>query len=416
MALPRRASFTKYVKNLSDPAFHENCIHVGRFTTFHPGQEIKYDEVSCFEEDRIWGTVAAILIFLPGWPIAMKMSTTIAERTKKDYARGLAYLLLLPSMLIFPFLLIFMKLVSLFNPGPAWNEATIMLTILEANWESSQQLLLTLFIIVNRADRRPAWWQIASLIASVVIITMTSIAFHLRKNKMPTKEELKITITLLPLFLSNMVFKIMSLGLSYALLRWWGFVASALLPLLIVPCTLLTAGRKHLGAGNLTHVTGLIMVDRPDLIKTRRESMRNYLFNTIVLVTVHTIVLTGLVFTANNYPDTYVYNLGDILWDIEETSDNINKATTNSTQAPSNFTNMKGIGESPQSFGNAVLHSLFDSYNLSSTALVQNLPLLNGLYICILCKIVLHAVLFFFQVWKPFKEDEAEKKEVDNIY
>ena len=131
-------------------------------------------------------------------------------------------------------------------------------------------------------------------------------------------------------------------------------------------------------------------------------------------LTVHTIVLTGLVFTANNYPDTYVYNLGDILWDIEKTSDNINKTTTNSTQAPSNFTNMKGISESPQSFGNAVLHSLFDGYNLSSTALVQNLPLLNGLYICILCNIVLHAVLFFFQVWKPFKEDEAEsKKEVD---
>ena len=94
-----------------------------------------HEEVSCFEEDRIWGTVAAILIFLPGWPIAMKMSTTIAERTKKDYARGLAYLLLLPSMLIFPFLLIFMKLASLFNPGPAWKEATIMLTIREANWE-----------------------------------------------------------------------------------------------------------------------------------------------------------------------------------------------------------------------------------------------------------------------------------------
>ena len=138
------------------------------------------------------------------------------------------------------------------------------------------------------------------------------------------------------------------------------------------------------------------------------------MFYTIVLVTVHTIVLTGLVFTANNYPDTYVYNLGDILWDIEETSDSINKTTTNSTQAPSNFTNMKGISESPQSFGNAVLHSLFDSYNLSSKALVQNLPLLNGLYICILCNIVLHAVLFFFQVWKPFKEDGAEsKKEVD---
>ena len=26
------ANYTKFVTNLSDPAFHENCIHVGRYT------------------------------------------------------------------------------------------------------------------------------------------------------------------------------------------------------------------------------------------------------------------------------------------------------------------------------------------------------------------------------------------------
>ena len=35
-------NYTKYVTNLSDPAFHENCIHVGRFTTILPEPEVAY--------------------------------------------------------------------------------------------------------------------------------------------------------------------------------------------------------------------------------------------------------------------------------------------------------------------------------------------------------------------------------------
>ena len=54
--------YTKYVQNLSDPAFHENCVHVGRFTSFHPEPEIVYEEISCFEKDPIWGVVTVILI------------------------------------------------------------------------------------------------------------------------------------------------------------------------------------------------------------------------------------------------------------------------------------------------------------------------------------------------------------------
>ena len=138
--------------------------------------------------------------------------------------------------------------------------------------------------------------------------------------------------------------------------------------------------------------------------------MRNYLFNTIVLVTVHTIVLTGLVFTANNYPDTYVYNWGDLFWQDESTN-NTSLPLTNTNNSSINATTFNSTMDEPSSIGDHVLHSFFGSYKLSSRALVQNLPLLNGLYVGVLVAIALHAGLFYWQMWKPFNDNKDDEEE-----
>ena len=170
-------NYTKFVTNLSDPAFHEKCVHVGRYITFQPEEEIQYEEIECFETDVIWGGVTLLLIFLPGATFAKDVSRIISEVMQKEKARfPLFFLLLLPSMLCFPVVLFLVKLVGLVTPGSEWKRNIIWLTGMEGAWESSLQLLLTLFIIFSRADRRPAWWQVASLVASMVLVTKTSIA------------------------------------------------------------------------------------------------------------------------------------------------------------------------------------------------------------------------------------------------
>ena len=68
--------------------------------------------------------------------------------------------------------------------------------------------------------------------------------------------------------------------------------------------------------------------------------------------------------------------------------------------------------DEPSSIGDHVLHSFFDSYKLSSRALVQNLPLLNRLYVSILVSIALHISLFYWQIWKQFIDNE-EKEEME---
>ena len=401
-------NYTKFVTNLSDPAFHEKCVHVGRYITFQPEEEIQYEEIVCFETDVIWGGVTVLLILLPGAHFADDVSWIISEVTQnKVGCCTLYWLLLLPTMLCFPVFLILVKLVGLVNPGPEWKHKTIWLTSMEGEWESSMQLLLTLFIIFSRADRRPAWWQVASLVASMVLVTKTAIAEHLRFDGLSAKEELKKTAFLLPLFLSNTTFKILSLAISLALLRHWAFLVSFFLPFLFICCVI--CKWPHLDPFWGAHLTKLKFVYNNAVLKTEKQRMTNYVFNNLVWICTHTIVLTGLVVAANCYPDTYVYNWGDLVWE-EDSTNNTSLPHNNTTQASINATGFNSTTDEPSSISNKVLRSFFDGYKLSSRALVQNIPLLNGLYVGVLVAIPLHAGVFYWQMWKPFKDKEARRR------
>ena len=125
------------------------------------------------------------------------------------------------------------------------------------------------------------------------------------------------------------------------------------------------------------------------------------------LICTHTIVLTALVVVANCYPDTYIYNWGDLFWQDEST----NNTSLPLTNTLINATTFNGTMDEPSSIGDHVLHSFQDSYKLSSRALVQNLPLLNGLYVGVLVAIALHAGLFYWQMWKPIKDNKDDEEE-----
>ena len=108
--------------------------------------------------------------------------------------------------ILFPFILIAVKIVGLFNPGPEWKRFTMKITSFEGDFESSLQTLLTLYIVLRGIQKGeiPEWWQVAQLTASMVMITKTAISdYLLPRQPMSMKEELKATIILTPLFLSN---------------------------------------------------------------------------------------------------------------------------------------------------------------------------------------------------------------------
>ena len=163
------ANYTKWVKNLSDPANHDNCVHTGRFTSFNPAPHIEFEQILCFEQDPMWGQATIGFLLLPGGMFASEVSKIICDhhgKTSYLYHTLLSVCLTLPCRIIFPLVLISVKVVCLINPGPEWKRVNARITGIEGSWESAFQTILTLFIIFTRADRQPSSVQIASLVTS----------------------------------------------------------------------------------------------------------------------------------------------------------------------------------------------------------------------------------------------------------
>ena len=373
------ANYTKWVENLSDPANHGDCIHTGRFTIFNPGPEIEFEEIVCFEQDPIWGLVTLAIIFLPGYIAAAPVTDIIMEmlgKTSSTLRHFLIYCLMLPCGILFPLAFISVKVVCLVNPGSSWKRLNARMTGWEGAWESAFQTILTLSIVFTRADRQPSGVQIASLIASLAMLTKTAIADYLSpKQPLELKDELKATATLLPLFLSNGVFKVLSLAITVTCLRSISFAVllcqSVILAIGSASCNVLQqktpCWRRFLdGVWDYDfQLTSLQL--KKDGRATKRQNLTTCVYQNLTWGVCHLVVLTCIVGAANSNPDSLNYTITDNLDLFENISSD-------------HFSRRPGL--------------------------VDNLPLLNGLYVGILSAMAINGVLFYVQMWKPMEEEE----------
>ena len=396
------ANYTKWVKNLSDPANHDDCVHTGRFTSFNPGPEIEYEEIVCFEQDPIWGWMTVVFIFLPGYITVLLVTDIIMEmqgKTSHTYRALLSSCMILPCVILFPLALILVKFVCLINPGSEWKRLNARITGLEGAWESACQSILTLFIIFTRADRQPSNVQIASLIASFAMLTKAAIADYLSpKQPMELKEELKATANLLPLFLSNGVFKVLSVAITITCLRYIG-IAVFLGQMVIFSFSGFNFLRHKASCcpkrltvldGGDPDMTSLRL--KEDGRATKRQNLESCVFTNLTWGIFHLVVLTSIVSAANSNPDSLNYAVTEL--DFSNTTGNLEFSTNSSMQNQSEI--------SP---------SRVQSVHFSRRpGLVENLPLLNGLYVGIVSAMAINAFLFYFQMWKPMVEEEGESR------
>ena len=381
-------NYTKWVKNLSEPANHDDCVHTGRYTSSNPGPEIEYEEIVCFEQDPIWGWVTVGFIFLPGYHFAFEVAKTIMEilGKKSFYALCLLYVcLIFPCLILFPPVLIVVKLVYLINPGPECKRVNTRITGMEGSWESAYQTILTLFIIFTRADRQPSSVQIASLIASFAMLTKTAIADYLSpKQPLKLKDELKATASLLPLFLSHGVAKLLSLAIIITCLR-----KIAMVPFFVVAIGYVLRRKASCCAKRCKDPAGEEFCEyhyttmKGDCRATKRQKMESCLLNNIFWGIFHVIILTSLVTVANSNLDSFNYTVTDHL-----------DFSNNGTEQNQSMSRVQSVHISKR------------------PGLVENLPLLNGLFVGILSAMATNALLFYFQMWKPMvEEEEMEQRE-----
>ena len=159
---------TEYIKEVRNETYleryHElyklsgplNCTLVGHSNDTVIGQNGSItttfvQQHHCFERDPIWGGLVATFIFLPG----VLFSSLIAYQIRKKN-------LLLPILVIlmtpfFPFFLLLVKFLAIFNEGPQMTRLKNIVSLCEGQVESMFQLGLQVFIILYRADRKPSY-------------------------------------------------------------------------------------------------------------------------------------------------------------------------------------------------------------------------------------------------------------------
>ena len=323
--------YTKQIQNMTE--FNRDiCKHVGtyiryttttelnsssedlcisKFSTDLKKPEVVYEEVSCFEVDKIWGWMTFVFILLPGFGLSLNIAMWI--NSKKNTNKGWALIpLILPfACASFPFILVLVKLVTLVNAGPEWEKVANSITALEGRWESSFQLILTLFIILSRADRTPTVLQIASLVASLLMIIKVSASNFVKEDS--AENQLQMIISLAPFFLTVTIFKFGSVAITTALLRYYTiplYIAVFILFHVISAwCKSKTKCKKPSSPGFSTIVDGALgftkfrtYIGHEGLIhKTERQVLEDLLFRNKFWFTVHILVLVLLVLDINAF-------------------------------------------------------------------------------------------------------------------
>ena len=160
---------------------------------------------SCFEYDVFWGWLAILFVLLPG--AAFSALNAIKLRQAKS---SLFWLFLLMSPLttvLFPLLLISVKILCLFHNGPELTRLNNILTFAEGQIESFCQLGLQLYIIFSRADRQPSLIQMITLPASALMLVRVQVnSFYAKVDAASTIEDIKRKLFMAPIFLFKSIF------------------------------------------------------------------------------------------------------------------------------------------------------------------------------------------------------------------
>ena len=362
------SNYTKQVVNQTD---FGNCSHIGRYTSFAgPTPEIVYDDISCFEVDERWGYATLGIIHLPGFRVA-GWSYLEARNKGSSMLTSLGILGIFTICVpLFPLLVVVLKVVVMTRPGPEIKKLCDKVVIIEGVWESTLQLLLNLFIIFTRADRSPSTIQLASTFTSLLLILKTAIADFSVKfshRKLPTEatldDQVRHTLPLLPMFLSNTIFKLGSIAIVASLLRYWTLAVFLGIPLM-VSAILACTDKDYLMHG--CHALGLVKIYRRTNWSqqrseplTEKQSIENLVFHNLLWLSINTATLFSIGITAN-------YNYLDHMAD--------------------------------------------------NTIFLKDIKQLNFAIVGVLTSGITSAVLIFIQLWKPFHRENCKIKETKGLH
>ena len=160
---------------------------------------------SCFEYDVFWGLLAILFVLLPG--AAFSALNAIKLKQAKSTLFWLFLLLSPLTTVLFPLLLISVKILCLFHNGAELTRLNNILTFAEGQIESFCQLGLQIYIIFSRADRQPSLIQMITLPASALMLVRVQVnSFYAKVDAASTIEDIKRKLFMAPIFLFKSIF------------------------------------------------------------------------------------------------------------------------------------------------------------------------------------------------------------------
>ena len=189
-------------------------------------------------EDVIWGVLSLLVVFLPGAILGMDFILSYGW-CGSDWCRWCLSFLMMPVIplfsVVFPGFVLLMPLIAIFQicrKKKVDQQYQTMITQyigMESSMESTSQLLLQLFTLLNGYPS--TLLQKVTMVASFFQIARCSILSDIEmkietmKGKALTfKESLIETIYRLPLYASTIIFRIVSLCLAMAYLRYYSII------------------------------------------------------------------------------------------------------------------------------------------------------------------------------------------------
>ena len=224
------------------------------------------------------------------------------------------------SCSVFLLFLVLVYLCALFNPGPEMSKATQLVALLEGQTESTFQFLLSLFIIISRSDRDPSMMQYLSLVASLVTLVKIQIERYLwmkDAKSLPVLDQLSKCAVLFPLFMTSAIFKLGSIALTSAMLRYYAI--PVLFTAILLPWGMcLCAIKNHLiGPSTIYKYIKRTHPSTKNYLKPQ-ETMENFLCNNVGYFIIHSLIITTLVIMVTIQSDR-----AETIWQGPDFSRNI---------------------------------------------------------------------------------------------
>jgi hypothetical protein len=250
-----------------------NCVKLEFCTSVDiDGNEIitKYT-YKCLETDPYFGAATIAFLFLPGaysFVIFVKFFHS-SHRTDEFTASSVlfyisAFLISVVAFFTFPIQYVLVYFIGLVNRGPEWTKLSTKMAYFEGIMDASLQFCLQLFVCLTIEDREPSMVQLASMTTSIAMLAVTRTDAWLVDeggNSLSLGDRIVKTLHLQPLSLTNSLFKLGSIGVITALLRYLSvalYVGLALLWVVFtVACSMLSPRHYYLTQGVYVHAIGI---------------------------------------------------------------------------------------------------------------------------------------------------------------